>query len=322
MIFISKSFPFQVFFQNKLIFIYNFIIVLNLSHKHRIQQFLLFYKLELLNIQVVIDSEAVIHYIINILWVINKDRNLETLWLEQKNQFTLLEMLKHIPSYHKIRVSRKRLSIFNRRKEKTRWQTDSGKNIITHYGKNVFYKDTVLIKTFLVEKLMIGQFMFTFDQVFQQICLDLYIIRIVFWQVLATKLKFEQYQPLNQLMILRKNKKQSLENQLKKYYKHGAEKSRILFYNWEGREELILTRRICLNSLNIRNADVIIMSMLNIKSCFGSQDCIELKINSLSRNGIQKGTKLQSSASTGTSLRLVNAKHPAIVLTPSQVVIL
>ncbi|CAD8156947.1 unnamed protein product [Paramecium octaurelia] len=223
-------------------------------------------------------------------------------------------------------------------KEKTRWQTGSGKNSTTHYGKNVFYEDTVVINTFLDEKLMIGQFVFPFQLDLPSDLPGSFYYSDGLLASVGYKIKVQVISTSKSINDIKNEQEIIIREPIKEILQVSQEKETANLSTWcckkQGSCSIIakvdknlyqpgeyiqiaydIDNSDC--KLNIRNVDVIIMSRLNIRSNSGSQYRVEFKINSFSQNGIQKGTKLQSSASTGCSLQLINAKHPAIVLTPS-----
>ncbi|CAD8156193.1 unnamed protein product [Paramecium octaurelia] len=223
-------------------------------------------------------------------------------------------------------------------KEKTEWEVSTGKSSTTHRGKNVFYEDSFVINTFLNENLMVGQFVFPFEL---ELPLDLpgslyhsygllasvaykIKVRIISNSKSINDIKNEQEiiirEPIQE--ILQASQKKVTANlttwccKQQGFCSITAKAEKNLYQSGE----LVNITYDIDNSnckLNLEKVDASIMSRLIIQSNSGAQYRQEVKLNSVSQSGIQKGMKLLSSASTGCSLQLVNIKNPTIVLAPS-----
>ncbi|CAD8170711.1 unnamed protein product [Paramecium octaurelia] len=120
----------------------------------------------------------------------------------------------------------------------------------------------------------------------------------------------EQYQLLNQLIILSINKKLSFENQLKKFYKFLQNKRMLLkrhgaVYYKETIYKLFVSIAYDIDNLDcnlkIQNIDVNIVNRLTFKSNSGAQFVQDYPLN----------------GQIVCSLEVVNTKTPGFLLTPS-----
>ncbi|CAK76379.1 unnamed protein product (macronuclear) [Paramecium tetraurelia] len=223
-------------------------------------------------------------------------------------------------------------------KEKTQWTTGSGKHRRTHYGKNVFHRDAVVINTFLDENLMVGQFVFPFElhlpsnlpgsfQYAHAVLASLnYKVKA---RVISTSKSINDIKNKQEIIIrepikeiLQVSSKQETANLTTWCCKKqgsssiSAKVEKNLYFPGEFVQITYdIDNSDC--KLNIENVDVIIVNRLNIKSNSGSQCHLEFQLSALSQNGLQKGLKIQPASQIGCSLQLVNTKQPQIVLTPS-----
>ncbi|CAD8109170.1 unnamed protein product [Paramecium primaurelia] len=223
-------------------------------------------------------------------------------------------------------------------KEKTRWTTGSGKHRTTHYGKNVFHRDTVVINTFLNENLMVGQFVFPFELHLPPNLPGSFHYHQHILASLNYKVKARVISTSNSINDIKNKQEIIIREPIKEVLQVSSKQETAYLRTWCCKEQgsSSISAKVAKNlyfpaefvqitydidnsdcKLNIENVDVIIVNRLNIKSNSGSSCHMEFKLSALSHNGIQKGMKIQPSAQIGCSLQLVNAQHPEIVLTPS-----
>ncbi|CAD8062611.1 unnamed protein product [Paramecium sonneborni] len=222
-------------------------------------------------------------------------------------------------------------------KEKTQWTTGSGKHRTTHYGKNVFHRDAVVINTFLDENLMVGQFVFPFELHLPPNLPGSFTYHHATLASLNYKVKARVISTSKSINDIKNKQEIIIREPIKEILQVSSKQETANLTTWcckqQGVSSISATVQKNLyfpgefvqityevdNSnckLNIENVDIMIVNKLNLRSNSGSQCHLEFNLNALSHNGVQQGQKIQPSQSKGISLQLINSQY-LLALTPS-----